>query len=573
LAFHFTAPLNSTGGWQTNYSNSGVYTATVSVDDGHGGTDSQDVTIMVLEWGNHAPVLDPIEDITVTEGELAKLTPSATDIDGDQLAFHFTAPLNSAGEWQTNYSNSGVYTATVSVDDGHGGTDSQQVQITVLESGNHAPIIDPLPDITIVEGGLVNIVPHATDPDGDQLTITFTPPLNSSGKWQTDFTDSGVYTVSVGASDGILSAVRSFKITVLESGNHAPILDQLPDITVTEGEKVSVVPTAYDPDEDLITFSFSSPLDSDGQWQTDFTDQGIYTATVTASDGKGGSTSKSFKITVLDWGNHNPVLQPISDITVTEGELIIVNPVASDVDGDNLTISFASPLNSAGRWQTNYSSSGEYLSSVTVTDGRGGSDTKNFKITVLESGNHAPVVGPLDDLTVIEGELVKIKVDAYDPDGDQLTITFTGVLNQNGEWQTQKDQLGDFGAGVIVSDGTASVVKTFIIHVIETPVGLLRVNNINMPDFAKPGDRLEITINLQNTGTKTIKNLKARGTLADLGTTAVSKQVEIKPGKTATLRLYLDVPGDAKPGEYDIGFSISNDELRRTKYRPIVITR
>jgi hypothetical protein len=574
LTFSFTSPLNTSGGWQTNFSSSGTYHVTVTVDDGHGGTDSEDVIIMVLEFGNHEPVLDPISDVIVTEGDTVQLHPTATDIDGDSLSYSFTAPLNTTGGWHTSFNSSGEYDVTVAVNDGHGGTDSQSVHITVLEWGNHAPVIQHISDITVYEGQKVTVVPNATDLDGDALVFTFGAPLNNSGEWQTNYSSAGVYNTSIGVSDGEYTDVAAFRIIVLESGNHNPILDNLPNITITEGEKVSVRPNATDPDGDEVLFSFGLPLNSSGDWQTNYSSQGVYSVIVTATDGHGGSASKSFKLTVLDWGNHDPVLQPIADMTVTEGDLVSVIPAATDIDGDSLIYTFASPLDTSGKWKTNYSDVGSYTSSVTVTDGRGGSDTENFTITVLEAGNHAPVLTPIEDITVIEGELVEVHPEAYDPDGDPVTISYTGVLDENGRWQTIKDQIGDYDACVQATDGIATAETCFTIHVIDTPFGALRVDTISMPEYAKPGETIMVLVTTMNAGTKDLKNIRDRVFIDDLGVYATSGNYNLKVGKRTTQRIFIDIPTDAKIGQtYDLRFSISNDEVRRVKYRPITIIK
>src|SRR3989338_9561281 len=55
-------------------------------------------------------------------------------------------------------------------------------------------------------------------------------------------------------------------------------------LIVKETELVNLVPNAEDPDKDALIFTFTSPLDDNGQWQTTYGDAGEYTITVTASD-------------------------------------------------------------------------------------------------------------------------------------------------------------------------------------------------------------------------------------------------------------------------------------------------
>ncbi|PIN72726.1 hypothetical protein COV22_02475, partial [Candidatus Woesearchaeota archaeon CG10_big_fil_rev_8_21_14_0_10_47_5] len=80
--------------------------------------------------------------------------------------------------------------------------------------------------------------------------------------------DSGIYHVTITATDGKSSDTAEVKITVLESGNHEPELKHIDGITVTEGEEVIVTPEASDPDGDRLSIGFSEPLNANGRWQT-----------------------------------------------------------------------------------------------------------------------------------------------------------------------------------------------------------------------------------------------------------------------------------------------------------------
>ena len=65
------------------------------------------------------------------ESNLVTIFPSATDADEDELSFSFSEPLDENGQWQTTFDDAGVYTITITVDDGNGGTDSQEVTIFI----------------------------------------------------------------------------------------------------------------------------------------------------------------------------------------------------------------------------------------------------------------------------------------------------------------------------------------------------------------------------------------------------------------------------------------------------------
>ncbi len=70
------------------------------------------------------------------------------------------------------------------------------------------------------------------------------------------------------------------------------------------------------------------------------------------------------------------------------------------------------------------------------------------------------------DITVTEGELVEIKLKAYDPDGDKLTFTYGPPLDQNGRWQTRIGDEGTHKIDVTVSDGRSKTVKTITVRVL-----------------------------------------------------------------------------------------------------------
>lgn len=68
--------------------------------------------------------------------------------------------------------------------------------------------------VMVYEEDFINIVPDANDPDKDELTYTFSEPLNAEGQWQTEVGDAGIYPVSVTVSDGETETIMEFTIFV-----------------------------------------------------------------------------------------------------------------------------------------------------------------------------------------------------------------------------------------------------------------------------------------------------------------------------------------------------------------------
>jgi peptidoglycan/xylan/chitin deacetylase (PgdA/CDA1 family) len=116
-----------------NYLNS-THTNTVTMSEG----------IAVMNGGsipqqNQAPVLNAIADQAASVGTQLAFTATATDANNDALTYSLTgstpvgASITSAGAftWTPTADQAGATTTTVTVDDGHGGTASQVVNITV----------------------------------------------------------------------------------------------------------------------------------------------------------------------------------------------------------------------------------------------------------------------------------------------------------------------------------------------------------------------------------------------------------------------------------------------------------
>ncbi|MCP3690187.1 MAG: hypothetical protein GY784_17420, partial [Gammaproteobacteria bacterium] len=240
---------------------------------------------------------------------------------------------------------------------------------------NQVPALAQISDITVNEGEAVVLNPTATDADGDTLTFSYSGWMTSSS-YTTNKTDAGIYTVTVTVNDGILTDSQDVTITVLNT-NQAPVLALMNDTAVTAGDTVVLSPTATDADGDVLTFSYSGWMMSNS-YTTNNTDAGTHTVTVTVSDGMLADT-QDVTITVLNT-NQAPVLVVSSPIVVNEGEAVVLNPTATDADGDTLTFSYSGWMTSSS-YTTNNTDAGTHTVTVTVSDGSL-TDTQNVAVTV-----------------------------------------------------------------------------------------------------------------------------------------------------------------------------------------------
>ena len=233
--------------------------------------------------------------ITVKENELLSLKVNVEDPDNDSVMYTFTKPLNKSGEWKTNYGDAGEYTVTLTATDGKLSS-SQKIKL-VVDRVNVPPVIAALKDLIVNEGEVVVVEPKVIDPNNDAVSLTISEPLKS-GKFATDHTSAGEYKIIVMATDGELESKETFSLRV-NNVNMLPKISGVQDVTVKEGETVTLKPVVTDLDEDQIKLSITEPVGNSGVWKTSFTDHGEYMITITADDGK-DKVTKKVRVQVLD---------------------------------------------------------------------------------------------------------------------------------------------------------------------------------------------------------------------------------------------------------------------------------
>lgn len=325
-----------------------------------------------------------------------------------------------------------------------------------------APAVEDkdLPRKAVTEGELVSFPNlQATDPDGDPITYTFTPPLDAQGTWQTKVGDAGEYKVTITAGDGKNSVSQTVVIQV-NPKNRAPVIGLAgKEIMIKEGETATLSPTVTDPDGDKITVTFEGWMTSQSRTTT-FTDAGRHEVEIIASDGT--VTSREMVTVVVENVNRAPTLQPITDVIVKENDKITLNPTASDPDGDKVMFLYSTPITPDGMWQPAKKDVGKYRITVTATDGMLNAST-SF-LLVVESLNKAPVIQMADLVTVDEGQTVTLSPVITDPEGDKLTITYSGWMNANTHMTTFEDS-GSHLVTITVNDGTNTAKKDVTVMV------------------------------------------------------------------------------------------------------------
>jgi nitrogen fixation protein FixH len=236
----------------------------------------------------------------------------------------------------------------------------------------------------------------------------------------------------------------------------------LDTLVVKESQLVKLKVNIIDPDGDEVAYSFSKPLDNEGKWQTSHGDAGEYIVTISATD-KVHTTEKKVKI-VVERVNVPPIIAKLMDILVNEGEVVNFEPKVSDPNNDPVEVTVSEPL-STGKFETDHNSAGEYMITVTANDGELQAKD-SFKLQVNDV-NVLPELSDVKDITIKEGEVVKISPTVTDLDGDEVKLSISEPVGDDGIWETKFTDHGEYMVTITADDGKDKVTKRVKIIVID----------------------------------------------------------------------------------------------------------
>ena len=377
----------------------GSYDFQVRADDGRGGYDIQDFTVVVSlagAVGNHDPEIESTADPDAVVGFAYSYPVDATDEDNDSLRYFLephqqaTVPLGMKIDRRT-----GVLTwvptdttanlpasVKVVVSDGRGGRDTELIVFNVQANRfNTNPDFDDVTDQNVIIGDRLVYQVTATDAESDPLVFDMLVGPSgleidsSSGRvgWRPEPGQAGEHDVilRVRDPDGAYD-LASFTVTAIDP-NIVPTITTSPptDIAIV-GHTFEYEVEALDPDVDPLappaesdeltftvavvpadpedpaptnpfTFLNTSSLDSDLlRWKPTTAEIGIvYVVTVTATDEQGAKDTQTFPIVAVpaDTGNNPPSINITTLPTAIEDRPYRTPVPASDLDGDELEFS------------------------------------------------------------------------------------------------------------------------------------------------------------------------------------------------------------------------------------------
>ncbi len=306
----------------------------------------------------------------------------------------------------------------------------------------------------------------------------------------------------------------------------------------------------------------------------------------------------TFRLTVYD-NNQAPVAMAGPDMTVAEDSPVAFDGSASyDPDGTIVSYvwNFGDGYSETGSHATHtFTQPGTYLVTLTVMDNLGRTDQDT--LTVIADGVPTAVAG--GPYSGVEGE--PILFDASQSTDDQQIVLYR--WNWGDGWTTDTTnpyayhtyaQVGDYTVTLTVIDNNNLQDSdiTFA-HIIEQGVipdpdpdpepepepeeettsksERIIFNKVRHDDYVKSNDIVQFKVAVFNDNNYDLEDVSVSVHILELEVRRTVGPFDIENRETETVTLYLDIPEDAQPGDYDVRIVSSNDNFKRIEHRVITI--
>jgi len=389
------------------YKTGGNFTATLTVDDSKGGSDSNSVAIAVTQGGNQAPTVTATANPTTGLAPLAvSFTAAGADIDGTVTSYAWTFGDGGTSTQQNpahTFTTGGNFTATVTVTDNAGATGSASLAIGVASPANRPPTATAAANPTSGTAPLtVAFTGSGTDPDGTIASYRWTFGDGGTSTLQNPshtYTTAGSYIASLVVTDnGGATGSAAVSISVSTAVNRAPTATASANPTSgTAPLVVAFTGTGTDTDGTIASYRWTF---GDGGTSTlqnpshTYASAGNYTASLVVTDNGGATGSAAVAISVSAPVNQSPTAT--ASATPTSGAApLAVAFTGSGTDADGTIASYAWTFGDGGTsTQQNpshtYSSAGNFTASLVVTDNAGATGSAVVTVAVTSAGNVPP---------------------------------------------------------------------------------------------------------------------------------------------------------------------------------------
>jgi len=358
---------------------------------------ASDIAMVKVIPFNGPPIADAGPDQTVPQNVFVNLVGKGTDPEDTKLKYQWSQVSGPSVTLHTRTLQEVYFVSPfiegdsqdlvfqLKVTDSDGNFDTDDVTVTVSKQ-NHPPKANAGPDRRVIGGSEVTITGVGIDPDGDELTyswkelsgdkvafdgtksaITFTAPEVVSGE-----TKRVILQLTVKDTHEQTGSDRMTLLVV--PANNQPVVDAGPDQAINENTQGSVFCTAFDIDNDPLTYTWTSAssdlvIDDPTNPETTFTAPSVVSdkkvvltcsvsdGTFTVSDhltvtvkntltlpiaadaGPDQIVNEQVKITLDGSASHDPENQPLHYAwTQTSGEEVIID------SSSNVRATFTSPI-------------------------------------------------------------------------------------------------------------------------------------------------------------------------------------------------------------------------------------
>jgi hypothetical protein len=397
--------------------------------------------------------------------------------------------------------------------------------------------------------------------------------------WYADFDANGTYNVTVSLDNGLQKVATSWKL-IVRNVNRKPVIDSFdPDknFAMDENSSATFVVTTSDPDKDTVTYDWYmdgkrvTSEEPSYEYKTSYFSAGKHEAKVTIWDTGGASTVMAWTVTVnnvnaapeiTDW---SPMLD---EVAMNENSAKKFNVTDRSIDGDKQVILWYVDGISTGatgrsyEYSASFDSAGRHEVTAVVSDGKLEAN-RTWYVTVVDV-NRPPVAvisSPAAGAEFMAGdEIVLVGNQSSDPDGDQLTMTWSETQKTLGTGATLAVKLPNGKHSITLSvddgrkNGTASATVQITVKYLDFS-GKLTVDTQTPVE----GKNIKLAAVLTNKGDGSIDELlvsfRVDGT--EVSTTTIDS---VEPG----IDFPLEFQWKAVKGNHTLEVSVNNQNFSKT---------